>query len=60
MTLDKIILRTATTAALIWTIAGGAELVTGHSGSAVVFAGIAVFALLIEAAWRFLSRASRG
>jgi hypothetical protein len=60
MNFDKIILRTTTTAALIWTIAGGAELATGHSGRALVFAGIAVFALLIEAAWRFLSRSSRG
>lgn len=59
MTLDRFVTLTTTTAALVWTIAGGAELATGHSRRAAVFAGIAVFALLIEAAWRFLSRASR-
>jgi hypothetical protein len=59
MTLDRFVTLSTTTAALVWTIAGAAELATGHSGRAVVFAGIAVFALAIESAWHFLSLASR-
>ena len=59
MTVDRFVTLTTTTAALIWTIAGAAELATGHSRRAVIFACIAAFVLLIEAAWRFLSQASR-
>ena len=38
---------------------GAAELTSGHRGRALVYAGVAVFALVIEAAWRVLRPARR-
>ena len=59
MTLDRFIRPVAIVAAIAWTVAGAIELTVGDHGRAAAYAGVAVVALVVEAAWRVLSSVRR-
>ena len=55
MTIDRYIRKVAINGAIVWTAAGGVELVVGEHGWAVFYAGVAAFGLVVDAAWRVIS-----